>query len=320
MDPQDAPGNTDYRALAARMGYGALRRRLKKQAGLWAKDQHQGMGLFVVEAVIPVNKIIEGIIRFSGFEAAGKKNLLDFEVVENTIALQGLPDAFEGFRLLQISDLHCDLYPPVVEALIPLLETMHYDAVVFTGDYHNKIASPPEESLLLMKRIIETVGTPRYGILGNHDFIEKVAFLEAVGLPILLNESVALGRNSQKLWLCGIDDPHFFQAADLVRASAGIPAGEAAILLSHSPEPYEEAERLGFGAMLCGHTHGGQICLPGGVPIIRNTRAPRRFLAGEWRHGTLRGYTSRGAGACGVAARFFCRPEVTIHILRRAQE
>lgn len=316
MNPEDAPGHTDYRALAVRMGYGALRRRLRKQATLWARTEHQGTGLFIVEGVLPVNRIIEGIIRLSGFEASGRRNLLDIETVENELRIQGLAPAFEGFRLLQISDLHCDLYPPVVDALIGLLGKLSYDAVAFTGDYHNQIASPPETSLLLMQRIIEAVATPRYAVLGNHDFIEKVAFLEARGLPVLLNESVALERGDDRLWLCGIDDPHFFRVDDLVRASAPIPQNEPAILLSHSPEPYVEAERLGFCAMLCGHTHGGQICLPGGIPIIRNTRAPRRLLAGRWTHGQMQGYTSRGAGACGVAARFFCRPEITIHTLR----
>jgi predicted MPP superfamily phosphohydrolase len=72
--------------------------------------------------------------------------------------------------------------------------------------------------------------------------------------------------------------------------------------------------------MLSGHTHGGQICLPGGFVLIRNAPVPRHMLAGAWRHAGLQGYTSRGTGSCGVAARFFCPPEITLHVLRAAPE
>lgn len=96
-----------------------------------------------------------------------------------------------------------------------------------------------------------------------------------------------------------------------------MPAGEPAILLSHSPETWREAAALKFDLLLAGHTHGGQLCLPGGMPLVRNAPVPRRLLAGPWTEGTLTGYTSRGTGACGVAARLFCPPEITLHTLRR---
>ena len=89
------------------------------------------------------------------------------------------------------------------------------------------------------------------------------------------------------------------------------------ILLSHSPETHREAAALGYDLQLSGHTHGGQICLPGGIPILHNAPGCRReLIAGPWREGSMLGYTSRGAGAAGVAARFFCPPEITIHTLR----
>ena len=229
-----------------------------------------------------------------------------------------MPEAFEGFRLLQLTDLHCDIDPGLIPALLQRLEGLAYDAVVITGDYHNRIAEDFDVSLDLMGRLLPALRGPRFGILGNHDFIEKVAFLEAAGLPILLNEAAVLERGDARLWICGVDDPHYFRTEDLARARRDVPEGETALLLSHSPEPYEEAESLGYQAMLCGHTHGGQFCLPGGIPIICNMRAPRRFLTGAWRHGRLSGYTSRGTGSCGVPARFFCPPEITIHTLRRA--
>jgi len=67
--------------------------------------------------------------------------------------------------------------------------------------------------------------------------------------------------------------------------------------------------------MLCGHTHGGQIRLPGGIPLMTNADCPRRFCAGPWRHCHLQGYTSLGTGSSIIAARFNCPPEMTIHHL-----
>jgi uncharacterized protein len=317
MQPEEAPGNTDYRALAARMGYGPLRARLKKQAGLWAEDVHQGRGLFSLDSFFSVDRAIWSLLGILRLQDRAIRNFLDFRIVENDLPVRGLHPAFEGFRLLQLADLHCDLHPGFAGALAPVLDSLHYDAAVFTGDYHNKIAAPAERSLTYMKEIVARVHTPRFAILGNHDFIEKVAFLEAIGLPVLLNEAGTIDRGTARLWFCGIDDPHYFQAGDLVRARARVPADAACILLSHSPEPYREAEQQGFSTMLCGHTHGGQICLPGGVPVIRNARIPQRFVSGTWKYKSLTGYTSRGTGACGVPARFHCPPEITIHTLTR---
>jgi hypothetical protein len=81
---------------------------------------------------------------------------------------------------------------------------------------------------------------------------------------------------------------------------------------------YRHAAYARFDAMLCGHTHGGQICLPGGIPLILNANAPRALCNGPWRYGRLQGYTSVGAGACIVDVRLNCPPEITLHTLRRA--
>ncbi len=94
-----------------------------------------------------------------------------------------------------------------------------------------------------------------------------------------------------------------------------IPEGEPSILLAHSPEIYKQACYAGFQLMLCGHTHGGQICLPGGFPLIVNAQCPRRICRGAWRYDSLQGYTSSGCGSSIVPARFNCPPEVTIHEL-----
>jgi hypothetical protein len=93
--------------------------------------------------------------------------------------------------------------------------------------------------------------------------------------------------------------------------------GAFRIVVCHSPEMYEMAAGAGCSLYLGGHTHGGQVCLPGGVAIVTCATIPRRMLKGRWRWGDMAGYTSRGSGASGVAVRFFCRPEITVVTLRR---
>jgi predicted MPP superfamily phosphohydrolase len=237
--------------------------------------------------------------------------------VEHDVVIPGLPSPFEGFRLLQLADLHCDLDTRVMERIGEGMASTPHDAVVLTGDYHNDVRAPFDRSLAEMLRFLPSLHPVRFAILGNHDFLEKVYPLEEAGLPFLLNESVAIERGGKRLWICGVDDPHFFRTHDLDLARANIPDEETAIMLSHSPETYRAAAALGYSLHLSGHTHGGQICAPGGFPIYRNAPGCRReHLAGSWREGGMIGYTSRGSGSAGVAARFHCPPEITVHILR----
>jgi uncharacterized protein len=76
-----------------------------------------------------------------------------------------------------------------------------------------------------------------------------------------------------------------------------------------------KAAEIGFNYYLCGHTHGGQICLPGGIPILTNTGFLKRYIKGPWKRGKMHGYTSRGTGTSGLNVRYFCPPEITLHIL-----
>lgn len=318
VSSQEAAGHTDYRLLSQRLGSDLLRKRISAQAGIWARKTHQGKGVFRIERVIPVNAVLRSVLWLLCVEELGRRNCLDIELVERDVVLPNLPEAFEGVRLLHLTDLHCDLQPELIDVLIELLGDIRYDAVVLTGDYHNRIGDDYDISLDLMARLIRTLQGPKFGVLGNHDFIEKVSFLESAGLPMLLNESASLEREGQRLWFCGIDDPSFFEAHDLRKAREDVPEGETSILLSHSPEPYRDAAAAGYDLMLCGHTHGGQICLPGGRAILHNYSGPHWLVAGGWTQGGMQGYTSRGTGSCGVAARYFCRPEITVHTLRRA--
>ena len=306
------PGN-----ILQRLGHDKTARRLHLQEKLRNRKMSQGLGIFALERFFSVNACVSALISLSGLKEKGVRNILDLRVEEHEVMLDGLPPAFEGFRLMQLTDLHCDLEERVMERIRERISTVCHDAVVLTGDYHNKVSKPFEQSLGEMLKLIPHLHPIRFAVLGNHDFLEKVTILEEAGLPFLLNESIAIEKDDSRLWICGIDDPHFFVTHDLAKAKEGIPSNEISILLSHSPETHREAARLGFHLHLSGHTHGGQICAPGGFPIYRNAPGCRReHLSGSWSEGTMIGYTSRGTGTAGVAARFHCPPEITIHTLR----
>lgn len=134
---------------------------------------------------------------------------------------------------------------------------------------------------------------------------------------MLLNEAVALARSGETIYLAGIDDPHYDREDNLEKACEPIPPEALSILLAHSPEIYWHAAHVGFTILLCGHTHGGQICLPGGFPLLCNARCPRRFCTGPWTYYRLLGSTSVGSGVSIVEVQLNCRPEITLHRLRR---
>jgi hypothetical protein len=158
---------------------------------------------------------------------------------------------------------------------------------------------------------------PIYGVLGDHDTIQMVPGLEAMGIRVLLNECETLVRGDQRIYLAGIDDAHYFRADNIEKASLPIPNGSFSILLSHTPEVYRQAAHADFNLMLSGHTHGGQICLPGSIPITLEAVLPRRMGSGAWQYHDMAGYTSVGAGSSVVPVRLNCPPEITLHRLRR---
>jgi predicted MPP superfamily phosphohydrolase len=307
-------------SIRDRLGEERTLRRLVLEEKLRGRKIVQGLGAFALERYFSVNACIGATIRACGFGERGLRNILDLRIEEHEVPIRGLPEAFEGFRLMQLSDLHCDLDSRMMERIGETMISVPHDAVVLTGDYHNDVHAPFGESLAAMRRLIPLLHPVRFAILGNHDYLGKVAPLEEAGLPFLLNETSFIERGGSRIALCGIDDPHFSRTHDLGKVRSDIPEGIPSILLSHSPETYREAAGLGFDLMLSGHTHGGQICLPGGIPIYRNAPGCRReHLAGSWCEGTMTGYTSRGTGSAGVTARFHCPPEITIHVLHLIQ-
>jgi predicted MPP superfamily phosphohydrolase len=219
--------------------------------------------------------------------------------------------------LLHLADLHFGMSDQFLGALLQRIEPLRYDLCVLTGDYRALTYGPYRTAHEGLERLRATIKGPAYAILGNHDTIRMVPAMERMGYQLLLNEATSVSRGDETIHLAGVDDANFYRMANFDDTARDIPAGAVSILLSHTPETYRQAARAGFDLMLCGHTHGGQICLPGGIPIRTEATSPRRLVKGSWRYGGMIGYTSTGAGTCIVDARLNCPPEVTLHRLRR---
>ena len=263
--------------------------------------------------------LIKKILKTTGIWPLAVKNTSRYRVIEHTVPIPHLPESFDGFRILHLSDFHIEGMIDKGHALQAVLSTLRYDLCVMTGDYRFLTYGHYEKTLTLMESLVKTIQAPYgiTGILGNHDWLEMVPGLERCGIRMLLNEAQALEKGSDAIWLLGLDDVHYYETGDLQKAVQLAPTEAVRILLVHSPEIIPEASTAGIDLYLCGHSHGGQICFPWGSPIITHCRCPRSYKAGPWQYRFMRGYTSRGVGTSLFPIRLFCYPEIIIHTLRR---
>ncbi len=304
--------------LEQRLGRLHARQRLGIEADHEAQIFGQGLNFFHLENWYSVHAVIRGVFKLSGLYWRGLRNAADVRVRITDLGFAALPSAFEGFTLLHISDLHVDMNERAMQRMIELLPTLTYDVCVLTGDFRGATFGRFDRVLEGMQRICAALKPPVYGVLGNHDTIRLVPGLEDLGVRMLLNECETIARGDERIYLCGIDDAHFYRVDNIEKAASDIPPASFTILLSHTPEIYRQAAHAGFDLLLGGHTHGGQICLPGSVPITLDSALPRRLGSGVWRYHDMTGYTSVGVGSSVVPIRLNCPPEITLHRLHRS--
>ena len=303
------------RRLEHRLGAVHARQRLGIE-----NEHHQqvftGSGKFFhLENWYSLHGMIRQCVRVVGLHRRGQHNATQIAIRQHRFVLPQLPGVFNGLRVLHLSDLHVDMYPAATHALIERLQQVDYDLCVMTGDYRARTFGDIDQTMEVLASVRNHLRGPVYGVLGNHDSIRMVPVMEDMGISMLLNENIAIEREGQKIYLAGIDDAHIFRVDNIEKAVASIPDDGISILLSHTPEVYRQAAHAACDVFLCGHTHGGQICLPGGVPLILDSRCPRRMGKGAWEYNAMQGYTSVGAGTSIVNIRLNCRPEITIHTL-----
>lgn len=303
--------------LERRLGPLHARQRLGIEADREAQVFGQGLLFFNLENASLAPAIIEGILKLAGLYWRARKNTERVTVRTNEMQFATLPESFDGYTILHISDMHVDMSEAAMQHVSEVVDGMQYDLCVLTGDYRGKTFGPFDATLDGVAKVMAHLRQPVYGVLGNHDTIQMVPAMEAMGIHMLLNECETIARGDQRIYLAGVDDAHFYRVDNIEKAASHIPRDAFSVLLSHTPEIYRQAAHANFDLMLCGHTHGGQLCLPGSVPIKLEAAMPRRFGAGLWQYNSMRGYTSVGAGSSVVPVRLNCPPEITLHCLRR---
>lgn len=264
-------------------------------------------------------RVLRSVLKAAGLYGRGRRNALSPIVSRQTLRFENLPQALEGFRILHLSDFHVEGTPGLVEALVPVLSSVSADVCVMTGDYRFEDHGPSDAVFPLMRSIVSSIRSAGgvFAILGNHDSADIALRMEAeVGVRMLINESVAVGPKQGGLWLVGVDDPFDYRTHDLEFALQDVPANAFRVLLAHAPEIYEEAAQAGIQLYLAGHTHAGQIRMPGVGAVRKNAKCPASMAAGHWVYKGLQGYTSAGIGCSSLPVRFLCPPEIVLLELR----
>jgi predicted MPP superfamily phosphohydrolase len=254
---------------------------------------------------------------------AGEIGRHEIDIIQRPIAIRNLPDAFHGYRIVQISDIHLDEFtePSFLERVIQHVNALAPDLVLLTGDFVTLGAFTFVSASHAVHRCAELLTTLkcplRYAVLGNHDVgvgsSQVVEALEGKGTPVLVNRHVPIERNGSRIWLCGTDDPSTSHP-DLNLAVPAAPDGPV-ILMAHEPDYADivmEHPRAPFiDLMLSGHTHGGQVRLPFLGPIILPPMG-RIYAEGHFQLKHMQLYVNRGIGTVGLPFRLNCPPEVTV--------
>ncbi len=241
-----------------------------------------------------------------------------------------LPEAFDGFTIAQLSDFHYDPYFSVIPIrhAVKMVNQLKPDLIALTGDFitvpllagvvQNRKTAALESELCAGLLAQMTAPFGRFCVLGNHDVSANrrliTEILKSYDLPILENRSVALERAGSRLWISGVDDC-MEGHPDLDAALKEVPSNEAVVMLVHEPDFADTVQKYPVDLQLSGHSHGGQIWIPGiGAPWLPSLA--QKYPRGLHEVGPLTLYTNFGLGTIRMAVRLNCPPEVTLITLR----
>jgi uncharacterized protein len=298
-----------------------LNKRQLIERGLLKTWSNRGRGTMRAEKHRVRCALLRAALWATGLRARGEQNALNPVIRRIALGFDHLPESFCGFKILHLTDLHADGLTGLADAICKRIQGLEVDLCVMTGDYRFDVRGPCHNIYPPMERILRSVNARQgvVGVLGNHDVSEEIPAFDCLGMRMLINQALELRRGHDSVWVIGLDDPHYYGCDDLPGTLKGLPLEAFKILLVHTPELIEEAEASGVDLYLCGHTHGGQICLPFIGPIVFNANCPRAYARGVWQYKNLQGYTCPGVGTSGVPVRFFCPPEIGLLELRCAR-
>jgi len=249
------------------------------------------------------------------------------ELVRIEISLSRLPPALDGFTIAQLSDFHYDPLFSItpIRRAIEIVNRLHPDLVVLTGDFvtlpiyaldrDQRAGKAAEPCAKLLSGLNSRLGS--IAVLGNHDVQTDPEFVTAAledhGIRVLCNRSLPIEQAGSRFWLCGLDSAN--RAPHMSRALDGVPQTESVVLLIHEPDFANKASSHPVDLQLSGHSHGGQIWLPGiGAPWL--PRFARKYPRGRYNVSGLPLYTNIGLGTIRLPVRLNCTPEVTLITLR----
>lgn len=281
--------------------------------------------------------LIVSVVPFAGVLYGVTKGRRNFNLARVPVRSSALPEAFNGLRVAQISDMHLGSYGgdlSIVRRGVDLIMEEEPDLILFTGDLVNDFAEEAEPFIAELSRLHAPLG--KFSILGNHDYsdypkwdspelkaanLEKLKRIHAqMGFRLLLDEHLGLERNGARIGLLGVQNwgHRFQQYGDLAKTKQGSEVYPFRILMSHDPTHWEhQVLGTGIDLTLSGHTHGAQL----GVKLGGSTYSPAQWVykhwAGLYSEGAQQLYVNRGFGFIGFPGRVGMPPEITVLELNR---
>ncbi len=242
-------------------------------------------------------------------------------VVEVDVPIDNLPGDLDGFRVIQLTDIHAGLTVTreFIRTVVDVANGLNGDLVAFTGDLVDGTVDELREHVAPMADLRSRHGS--FFVTGNHEYYSGagawVAEARRIGFDVLVNEHRVLDHKGRTIVLAGVTDTsggQFIQdhATDPRRALAGAPSADVKILLAHQPRSLYEAAKEGFDLQISGHTHGGQF-----FPWNLAAAIGQPFIKGLHRLGRTWIYVSKGTGYWGPPVRLGARSEITVITLRR---
>ena len=266
-------------------------------------------------------KMLKSLLHLTGLYRKGVYNAKNIVLREIPLYLPQLPQAFEGFTILHLSDLHLDGIPGLEKRILNILDNRKVDLCVMTGDYRYELHGPIQNTIKSLEYLVKGIRSRHgiLGVLGNHDDCQMVKAMEKMGIQMLINETHWVSQEDEKIQFIGTDDVNFYyteQASHVLKqAHTGF-----SIALIHSPELYDIASQMEVDLYLCGHTHAGQICLPGGQPFTKRLSKGKPYYYGHWSYQGMQGITHAGVGVSMIPVRFNTQGEILILRLHRKTE